>query len=61
MPVGLNPRTCVGLPAARGSAETFDMRKAGTLTPEEFWAHMGQLDDQMRASADVMPLYGVTD
>jgi hypothetical protein len=37
------------------------MRKAGTLTPEEFWARMGQLDDQMRASADVMALYGVTD
>lgn len=37
------------------------MRTAGRLTAEEFWAHMAQLDDQMRASAQVMPLYGVAD
>lgn len=51
----------MGLPAPPGPAETFDMRKAGQLTPEEFWARMARLDDQMRASAHVMPLYGVAD
>lgn len=49
------------MPALPGSAENFDMRKAGQLSPEEFWARMAQLDDQMRASAHVMPLYGVPD
>jgi hypothetical protein len=37
------------------------MRKAGRLTAEQFWARMAQLDDQMRASAHVLPLYGVAD
>ncbi|MGC9667411.1 hypothetical protein ACNTMW_12750 [Planosporangium sp. 12N6] len=37
------------------------MRKAGQLTPEQFWARMAQIDDQIRASAHVMPLYGAAD
>jgi hypothetical protein len=35
------------------------MRTAGALTPEQFWARMTELDDRMRASAGLMPLYGV--
>lgn len=35
------------------------MDEVGWLNPEQFWAHMGDLDEQMRAAAHLMPLYGV--
>jgi hypothetical protein len=35
------------------------MRVSGWLTPEEFWARIAEFDDQMRATAHVMPLYGL--
>jgi hypothetical protein len=33
---------------------------AGRLGPEQFWAHIDELADQIRAVAHLMPLYGVT-
>jgi len=37
------------------------MHLAGRLTPEELWAHMTQLEEQVRALAQLLPLYGVAD
>ncbi len=49
----------MGLPFFRNAAEASQMCKAGALSPEQFWTKMTELDDRMRASATLMPLYGV--
>jgi hypothetical protein len=35
------------------------MDVAGQLGPKQFWAHLSELDEQMRAAAHLLPLYGV--
>jgi hypothetical protein len=37
------------------------MRAIGRMTPDEFWHSMAEIDDRIRASADVLPLYAVAD
>jgi hypothetical protein len=34
---------------------------AGWLSPEQFWARLDELDEQMRTVAHLLPLYGVAD
>jgi len=35
------------------------MRFSGRLTPEQFWAHVSSMEDQVRAQAHLLPLYGL--
>lgn len=37
------------------------MHFAGRLTPEQFWARMSALEDQIRAQAHLLPLYGLAE
>ena len=37
------------------------MRITGRLTPEQFWARMTAMEDDVRAQAHLLPLYGLTD
>lgn len=42
-----------------GPVHTAGVRSAGRLSPEQFWAHVTELDDRVRAVADVLPCYGL--
>jgi hypothetical protein len=35
------------------------MRRAGQLSPDEFWTHYGEVEDRVRANAARLPCYGV--
>jgi hypothetical protein len=35
------------------------MRRAGQLSPDEFWRHYGEVEDRVRANAGRLPSYGV--